>query len=24
VSQNDLVPDFDTAAWYCAAGGCAG
>lgn len=24
VTQNDLVPDFDTAAWYCAATGCAG
>jgi ABC-type transport system substrate-binding protein len=24
VTQNDLVPDFDTAAWYCAAGNCAG
>jgi ABC-type transport system substrate-binding protein len=24
VTQNDLVPDFNTAAWYCAAGGCAG
>jgi peptide/nickel transport system substrate-binding protein len=24
VTQNDLVPDFDTATWYCAAGNCAG
>jgi peptide/nickel transport system substrate-binding protein len=24
VTQNDLVPDFDTAAWYCSAGNCAG
>jgi peptide/nickel transport system substrate-binding protein len=24
VNQNDLVPDFDTAAWYCAAANCAG
>jgi ABC-type transport system substrate-binding protein len=24
VAQNDLVPDFDTAAWYCAAGDCVG
>ncbi|MEA2637186.1 MAG: hypothetical protein QOE18_243, partial [Chloroflexota bacterium] len=24
VTQNDLVPDFDTAAWYCAAANCAG
>jgi peptide/nickel transport system substrate-binding protein len=24
VVQNDLVPDFDTAAWYCAAGDCTG
>jgi ABC-type transport system substrate-binding protein len=24
VTQNDLVPDFDTAAWYCAAASCAG
>jgi ABC-type transport system substrate-binding protein len=24
VTQNDLVPDFDTAAWYCASGNCAG
>jgi ABC-type transport system substrate-binding protein len=24
VRQNDLVPDYDTAAWYCTAGGCAG
>jgi ABC-type transport system substrate-binding protein len=24
VMQNDLVPDFDTAAWYCASGNCAG
>jgi ABC-type transport system substrate-binding protein len=23
VTQNDLVPDFDTAAWYCAAAACA-
>lgn len=23
VVQNDFVPDFDTAAWYCAAGTCA-
>jgi ABC-type transport system substrate-binding protein len=24
VTQNDFVPDFDTAAWYCAAANCAG
>ena len=24
VVQNDLVPDFDTAAWYCSGGNCAG
>jgi len=24
VQQNDLVPDYDTAAWYCTAGNCAG
>jgi ABC-type transport system substrate-binding protein len=24
VVQNDLVPDFDSAAWYCAAGKCTG
>ena len=24
VQQNDLVPDFNTAAWYCTAGNCAG
>jgi ABC-type transport system substrate-binding protein len=24
VTQNDLVPDFDSAAWYCAAGNCIG
>ena len=24
VVQNDLVPDFDTAAWYCANGDCTG
>jgi ABC-type transport system substrate-binding protein len=24
VVQNDLVPDFATAAWYCAGGNCAG
>jgi ABC-type transport system substrate-binding protein len=24
VTQNDLIPDFDTAAWYCAAANCAG
>jgi ABC-type transport system substrate-binding protein len=24
VEQNDLVPDFNTAAWYCAGGNCAG
>lgn len=24
VVQNDLVPDFDTAAWYCTAGDCTG
>ena len=24
VVQNDLVPDFNTAAWYCTAGNCAG
>jgi ABC-type transport system substrate-binding protein len=24
VTQNDLVPDFDTAGWYCAAANCAG
>jgi ABC-type transport system substrate-binding protein len=24
VTQNDLIPDFDTAAWYCSAGNCAG
>jgi ABC-type transport system substrate-binding protein len=24
VVQNDLVPDFDTAAWYCTDGNCAG
>ncbi|MGA7989658.1 MAG: ABC transporter substrate-binding protein [Candidatus Dormiibacterota bacterium] len=24
VVQNDLVPDFDTAAWYCANSNCAG
>jgi ABC-type transport system substrate-binding protein len=24
VVQNDLVPDFDTTAWYCASGNCAG
>ena len=24
VTQNDLVPDFDTAAWYCAGANCAG
>ncbi|MGA8635808.1 MAG: ABC transporter substrate-binding protein [Candidatus Dormiibacterota bacterium] len=24
VVQNDLVPDFNTAAWYCTTGNCAG
>ncbi len=24
VTQNDLVPDFDAAAWYCAAARCTG
>ena len=24
VVQNDLVSDFNTAAWYCAGGNCAG
>jgi ABC-type transport system substrate-binding protein len=24
VVQNDLVPDFNTAAWYCSGGNCAG
>ena len=24
VVQNDLVPDFDTAAWSCTAGDCEG
>ena len=24
VVQNDLVPDFDTTAWYCSAGDCTG
>ncbi|HEY6468403.1 MAG TPA: ABC transporter substrate-binding protein [Candidatus Dormibacteraeota bacterium] len=24
VTQNDLVPDFDTAAWYCGSGNCIG
>jgi peptide/nickel transport system substrate-binding protein len=24
VVQNDLVPDFATAAWYCTGGNCAG
>ena len=24
VVQNDLVPDFNTAAWYCTDGNCAG
>jgi ABC-type transport system substrate-binding protein len=24
VTQNDLIPDFDTAAWYCTAGNCTG
>jgi ABC-type transport system substrate-binding protein len=24
VTQNDLVPDFDTAAWYCTSGNCVG
>jgi peptide/nickel transport system substrate-binding protein len=24
VTQNDLVPDFDTAAWYCASANCVG
>jgi peptide/nickel transport system substrate-binding protein len=24
VVQNDLVPDFDTEAWYCTAGDCTG
>jgi ABC-type transport system substrate-binding protein len=24
VTQNDLVPDFDTAAWYCTDGDCSG
>ena len=24
VTQNDLVPDFATAAWYCTGGNCAG
>jgi ABC-type transport system substrate-binding protein len=24
VTQNDLVPDFDTAAWYCAGAHCTG
>jgi ABC-type transport system substrate-binding protein len=24
VVQNDLVPDFNTASWYCTAGNCAG
>jgi ABC-type transport system substrate-binding protein len=24
VEQNDLVADFDTAAWYCSGGNCAG
>jgi ABC-type transport system substrate-binding protein len=23
-AQNDLVPDFDTASWYCASGNCTG
>jgi hypothetical protein len=24
IAQNDLIADFDTAAWYCADGNCAG
>jgi ABC-type transport system substrate-binding protein len=24
VGQNDFIPDFDTAAWYCSGGDCAG
>jgi peptide/nickel transport system substrate-binding protein len=24
VVQNDFIPDFDTAAWYCTAANCAG
>jgi hypothetical protein len=24
VVQNDLVPDFDIAAWSCTAGDCEG
>jgi ABC-type transport system substrate-binding protein len=24
VEQNDFIPDFDTAAWYCTGGDCAG
>jgi ABC-type transport system substrate-binding protein len=24
VEQNDFVPDFNAAAWYCTAGNCAG
>jgi ABC-type transport system substrate-binding protein len=24
VTQNDLVPDFNAAAWYCAAATCTG
>ena len=24
VVQNDFIPDFDTAAWYCTGASCAG
>jgi len=24
VEQNDFIPDFDTAGWYCTGGHCAG
>jgi len=24
VTQNDFIPDFDTASWYCANGNCIG
>jgi ABC-type transport system substrate-binding protein len=24
VTQNDFIPDFDTASWYCAGGNCIG
>ena len=24
IAQNDQIADFDTAAWYCAGGNCAG